>query len=73
MGKSISVDVKKRSRGRPATGTDPEVSARVPPEVRDKIDNWAQANKCTRSEAIRQILELGLAAAAKRTRKPKAD
>jgi hypothetical protein len=73
MGKSISVDVKKRGRGRPATGTDPEVSARVPLEVRDKIDNWAQANKCTRSEAIRQIIELGLAAAAKRPRKPKVD
>jgi hypothetical protein len=56
MKKSISVDVKKRGRGRPATGTDPEVSARVPLEVRDQIDHWAQTNNCTRSEAIRRLL-----------------
>jgi hypothetical protein len=62
MKKSISVDQKKRGRGRPSTGgRDPEVSARMPVEVRDKIDNWAQANSCTRSEAVRRLIELGLA------------
>ena len=63
MGKSISVDVKKRGRGRPATGTDPEVSARVPKPMVARLDEFAAANGITRSEGIRRLLERGLAAA----------
>jgi hypothetical protein len=63
MGKSISVDQNKRGRGRPATGRDPAASARLPKEVLAKVDKWAAANKTSRSEAIRQLVELGLAGA----------
>jgi Ribbon-helix-helix protein, copG family len=65
MAKSIKVNPKKR-RGRPATGKDPLVSARLPQPLIDQLDAWASKNGATRSEAIRRLVELGLKA------KPKA-
>lgn len=60
MGKStIKVD-QKRGRGRPATGRDPMVSSRIPAEIVDQIDRWAEKNETTRSDAIRRLVELGL-------------
>jgi hypothetical protein len=60
MGKSIEVTPKKR--GRPATGRNPFLTTRVPQEVIDAIEVWAVANEISRSEAVRRLLELGLAA-----------
>jgi hypothetical protein len=64
MAKSIKVNPKKR-RGRPATGKDPLVSARLPQPVIDQLDGWAAKNDTTRSEAIRRLVELGLKAKTK--------
>jgi Arc/MetJ-type ribon-helix-helix transcriptional regulator len=58
----------KKGRGRPATGHDPTTTIRLSPEFREKVDEWAarQEDKPPRSEAIRRLVELGLAAAPKR-------
>lgn len=58
MTKSISVVHKKR--GRPATGTDPLLTVRAPPELIEAIDAWAAKAKLARSEAVRQLIEAGL-------------
>jgi len=57
--KSIKVHPKKR-RGRPATGKDPLISARLPPPLVAEVEAWAGANNVTRSESIRRLVELGL-------------
>jgi hypothetical protein len=36
------------------------VSSRIPAETISAIDNWAAKNDTTRSDAIRQLVELGL-------------
>jgi hypothetical protein len=59
MKKSIKVAPKKR-RGRPATGKDPHVAARMPLSLIAEVEAWATANDTTRSEAIRRLVELGL-------------
>jgi hypothetical protein len=60
MSKSIAVTRKKR--GRPATGQDPFLTARVPQAMIGAIEAWAGANEISRSEAVRRLLEIGLAA-----------
>jgi Arc/MetJ-type ribon-helix-helix transcriptional regulator len=61
MGKSIRVKPKKR--GRPATGKDPLIGARMPLELIREIDTWAKHNTGgSRSEAIRRLVEQALAA-----------
>jgi Arc/MetJ-type ribon-helix-helix transcriptional regulator len=61
MKKSIMVKPKKRGRP-PAGGRDPLVNARMPPDLIESIDEWAAANSDgSRSEAIRRLVELGLA------------
>jgi len=64
MAKSIKVHPKKR-RGRPATGKDPLVSARLPQTLIDRVEHWAASNEASRSEAIRRLVELGLRAKSK--------
>ena len=59
MVKSIKVHPKKR-RGRPATGKDPLVSARLPQALIDQVEDWATTNEASRSEAIRRLVEIGL-------------
>jgi hypothetical protein len=59
MKRSIKVDHKKK-RGRPATGRDPMVSARIPAATVGAIDEWARRNETTRSGAIALLVELGL-------------
>jgi ribosomal protein L19E len=59
MKKSIKVTPKKK-RGRPATGRDPHVTSRMPPDLIAEVEAWATANETTRSEAIRRLVELGL-------------
>jgi len=65
MSKAISVNQKKRSRGRPPTGRDPAVAVRLPARVIKALDRWGkdQAEPAdTRSEAIRRLIELALKA-----------
>jgi hypothetical protein len=59
MGKSITV--KRKSPGRPATGTDPLVGVRFPSSEIARIDAWAGANGISRSEAIRRLIGKALA------------
>jgi hypothetical protein len=61
MPKSIKVTPKK-ARGRPATGKDPHVTARMPSALIAEVEAWAVANDASRSEAIRRLVELGLKA-----------
>lgn len=57
--KSIKVIPKKR--GRPATGKDPLVALRLPPELIKAVDAWAARNKAqSRSAAIRSMIETAL-------------
>jgi hypothetical protein len=66
MAKSISVNKKKKGRGRPATGHDPAVAVRLPKPVIGAVDKWATYNEIkSRSEAFRLLLGYGLAAAPK--------
>jgi hypothetical protein len=57
----------KRRPGRPATGNDPMMGFRMPDELKAEIDNWAaeQPDQPSRSEAMRRLMKLGLAACAK--------
>jgi Arc/MetJ-type ribon-helix-helix transcriptional regulator len=49
-------------RGRPATGRDPVSAIRLSAELTSRIDQWAVAHEiASRSEAIRHLVELGLA------------
>jgi hypothetical protein len=70
MASSIKVKQKKRGRGRPATGKNPIMAVRATSKLRAAIDDWAehQQDKPKRSEAVRRLVELGLAAAANRKR-----
>jgi Arc/MetJ-type ribon-helix-helix transcriptional regulator len=59
MAKSISV--KRKKRGRPATGTDPLVGVRLPLALINTIDAWAKRQgAASRSDAIRRLLEQSL-------------
>jgi hypothetical protein len=65
MKSSISV-IAKRRRGRPATtGTGTLIGVRLLEEPLAAVDKWAvqQADGASRPEAIRRLVELGLAAA----------
>jgi hypothetical protein len=64
MKKSIKVAPKKR-RGRPATGKDPHIAARMPPALIAEVEAWARANDTSRSDAFRRLVELGLTVMAK--------
>jgi hypothetical protein len=71
-----AIDVIRKKRGRPATGTDPLIALRMPPEERQAVEAWAakQPDKLTLSKAIRRLIQLGLdSPAAKPGRKRKAD
>jgi Ribbon-helix-helix protein, copG family len=68
MAKSIIVTRKKK--GRPSTGQDPVMTVRLPPDLTRRINEWAKANgEESRSEAMRKLLEHGLATP-KPSRKP---
>ena len=55
-----AISVHKKPRGRPASGQDPLISARIPSEVISAIEAWRVKQGVTRSEAIRRLVELGL-------------
>jgi hypothetical protein len=63
--KASSKNVVRKKRGRPATGQDPVTAIRLSSELRENVDAWAarQIDKPGRSEAIRRLVELGLASA----------
>jgi hypothetical protein len=71
MKKSIKV-IPKKKRGRPATGRDPHVTSRMPPELIVEIEAWATTNDTTRSAAVRRLVELGLTVRAKPKQAPHA-
>jgi hypothetical protein len=61
--KSLKSVIRKK-RGRPATGQDPVSAIRLPPKLTTSIDRWAAHNgAASRSQAIRRLVELGLAGA----------
>lgn len=49
-----------KKRGRPATGMDPMLSFRSPPELTDRIEAYAVGEGVPRSEALRRLVEKGL-------------
>jgi Arc/MetJ-type ribon-helix-helix transcriptional regulator len=49
--------VKKRKRGRPATGHDRPITVRLPKKLIRKLDKQAAAESKTRSEVIRALLD----------------
>jgi hypothetical protein len=54
--------LKKQKGGRPATGRDLVSAIRLSAELTLAIDSWAARNNAaSRSEAIRQLVEMGLA------------
>jgi hypothetical protein len=59
----MSISAKPKKRGRPATGRNPMIGLRVSPDLRERIERWATAQSDTPllSEAIRRLVELGLA------------
>jgi len=56
---------KKKKRGRPATGRDPVTAIRLPEDLRVRVEAWAikLSDTPSRSEAIRRLVEMGLASA----------
>jgi hypothetical protein len=58
MTKSAQAAAKRR--GRPPTGRDPTVTARVAQETIEAVEAWADENGITRSTAIGLLLEAGL-------------
>jgi hypothetical protein len=64
MAKSINDNHKKPKRGRPrTTGITPMTGVRLSGELEDAIMEWAgkQADQPNKAEAIRRLVELGLA------------
>ena len=59
MATSIKVHPKKR-RGRPATGKDPLLSARLPAKLIETIELIAASETLSKSEAVRQLIERGV-------------
>ena len=61
---SIADSRKKRGRGRPPTGIGKPVGLRLYPDLERQIDAWAskQADKPSRPEAIRRLVEHALTA-----------
>lgn len=72
--KRSNKNVVQKKRGRPATGQDPITALRLSADLREKVDAWAgkQGDKLGRSKAIRQLIEMGLAAAPARPAKSQA-
>lgn len=45
-----------KKRGRPATGKDPVMSLRMPPEIRERAEDVADSKGITLSKAIIEVL-----------------
>ena len=57
-----SINVIKKSRGRPATGIRQLVGVRLDANMLDAIDDWRGKEMLGRPEAIRRLVEIGLKA-----------
>jgi hypothetical protein len=66
----VKISVKSKSRGRPATRTEPLYGVRIADSLIKQIMEWAKVHNVTRSEAIRRLAELGLMASTPRTGAP---
>jgi Ribbon-helix-helix protein, copG family len=62
MKKSISVNRKSRGRPRKKGGVYPVTAVRLPPELVRAVSAWAENQKLSRSDAVRQLVERGLQA-----------
>jgi len=49
-----------KKRGRPATGKDPMLGFRSPPELTARIDAYADGESIPRAKAIRRLVEKAL-------------
>lgn len=60
----MSISVKPKKRGRPATGRDPLVAVRMPPDLTAAIDAFAEEQQppASRSEAVRALVSRQLIA-----------
>jgi hypothetical protein len=60
-----SISAKQKKRGRPATGITPMIGVRLSPDKRKAVEAWAKTmlDKPSLSEAVRRLVELGLASA----------
>ena len=58
----MSIPVEPKKRGRPATGRDPLVGFRAPPELLTQLEAYAGSEGLKRSEAIRRLVEEALKA-----------
>jgi hypothetical protein len=68
----VKQNPKKVGPGRPVTiGAERFVGMRLPTELLEAVDKWGAANEASRSEAFRRLVELGLAASAKRAKTAK--
>jgi hypothetical protein len=62
----------RRKVGRPPTvEAEKAIGIRLPGRLLDAVDGWGEANEVSRSEAIRRLLERGLAAEAADKVKPR--
>ena len=70
MAKVSSKKVIPKKRGRPRTGKDPMLAFRAPPAFTAEVEAWAkrQPDSPSRSEALRRLVELGLAGKGKERR-----
>jgi hypothetical protein len=66
MAKSISV--KRKTRGRPATGTEPLYGVRISDALMTEIMQWAKSHDASRSEAIRRLVEIALRSESRQAR-----
>jgi hypothetical protein len=58
LNSAMSISVKPKKRGRPATGRDPLIGVRMPSALTEAIDAWREMQDDpppSRSEAIRHI------------------
>ncbi len=58
----MSIPVTQKKRGRPPTGVTPILTVRLPPALVTKLMAWAGERGLSRSEAIRRLIDLGMAA-----------
>ena len=65
---TTKVSTSKKRRGRPATGINPAVGVRLPPELMKAVDRWRahESDVPGRPEAIRRLIEAGLEALVRR-------
>jgi hypothetical protein len=70
---TASIAVNKKSRGRPKTGIGPVVGVRLYPDMERQLEAWieCQDDQPSRPEAIRRLIERGLAAESDTTMRKK--